>query len=110
MVLKSCHTKKTQAQIKNGPYIVKNHPGKTIFDLCPDPGWLDTHHAPAEEVEYINRKLKELGMAHGAEELPHKEDPGTDQKWSFRGDSSQCKDRLTDQATRLSSRNSQEPR
>jgi len=40
---------------------VKNHPGKTIFDLCPDPGWLDTHHAPAEEVEYINRKIKELG-------------------------------------------------
>ncbi|MCC6324639.1 MAG: hypothetical protein IT420_03165, partial [Candidatus Brocadia sp.] len=48
-----------------GPYIVKNHPGKTIFDLCPDPGWLDTHHAPAEEVEYINRKIKELGWKTG---------------------------------------------
>ena len=60
-----------------GPYIVKNHPGKNIFDLCPDPGWLDTHHAPAEEVEYINRKLQELGMKGGA---PHhgeeKTDPG----------------------------------
>ncbi len=32
--------------------------------LCPDPGWLDTHHAPAEEVEYINRKLDELSMKH----------------------------------------------
>ncbi|NUO06990.1 MAG: hypothetical protein HUU07_16625, partial [Candidatus Brocadia sinica] len=32
---------------------------------CPDPGWLDTHHAPAEEVEYINRKLLELGMKDG---------------------------------------------
>ena len=40
---------------------MKNHPGKTIFDLCPDPGWLGTHHAPAEEVEYIKRKIKELG-------------------------------------------------
>jgi hydroxylamine dehydrogenase len=45
--------------------IVKEFPGKTIFDLCPEPGWLDTHHAPAAEVEYINRMLKEVGMAAG---------------------------------------------
>ncbi|MHC4139528.1 MAG: hydrazine dehydrogenase, partial [Planctomycetota bacterium] len=38
---------------------------KTIFDLCPEPGWLDTHHAPAAEVEYINRMLKEVGMSAG---------------------------------------------
>jgi hydroxylamine dehydrogenase len=50
----------------SGWKIVKEYPGKTIFDLCPEPGWLDTHHAPAEEVEYINRKLHELGMKAGA--------------------------------------------
>ncbi|MBW7899392.1 MAG: hypothetical protein H3C25_11615, partial [Candidatus Brocadia sapporoensis] len=27
------------------------------------------HHAPAEEVEYINRKIKELGMKDGGK--PH---------------------------------------
>ena len=40
---------------------MKNHPGKTIFTFV-QTRWLDTHHAPAEEVEYINRKLQELGM------------------------------------------------
>ena len=49
----------------SGRKIVDEFPGKTIFDLCPEPGWLDTHHAPAEEVEYIERKIKELGMKAG---------------------------------------------
>jgi len=47
--------------------IVKEFPGKTIFDLCPEPGWLDTHHAPAAEVEYINRMIKEIGMTTGSD-------------------------------------------
>ncbi|HHT9127033.1 MAG TPA: multiheme c-type cytochrome [Candidatus Brocadiia bacterium] len=57
--------------------IVKEFPGKTIFDLCPEPGWLDTHHAPVEEVEYINRRLKELGMEagkHTVHETEHHEE------------------------------------
>jgi hydroxylamine dehydrogenase len=51
--------------------IVKEFPGKTIFDLCPEPGWLDTHHAPAAEVEYINRMLKEVGMSAGTHSAHH---------------------------------------
>jgi hydroxylamine dehydrogenase len=51
--------------------IVKEFPGKTIFDLCPEPGWLDTHHAPAAEVEYINRMINELGMSAGKHSAHH---------------------------------------
>ena len=55
----------------SGMKIVKEFPGKTIFDLCPEPGWLDTHHAPAAEVEYINRMLKEVGMSAGTHSAHH---------------------------------------
>ncbi|HHT9119894.1 MAG TPA: multiheme c-type cytochrome [Candidatus Hypogeohydataceae bacterium YC41] len=79
--------------------IVREYPGKTIFDLCPEPGWLDTHHAPAEEVEYIEKKLAELGMkagkhmihehehpAHGVEgKLEHEHEPTKDDKHTGHG-------------------------
>jgi len=55
----------------SGMKIVKEFPGKTIFDLCPEPGWLDTHHAPAAEVEYINRMINELGMSAGKHSAHH---------------------------------------
>jgi len=32
---------------------------------------LDTHHAPAAEVEYINRMLKEVGMKAGTHSAHH---------------------------------------
>lgn len=57
-----------------GWQIVKEFPGKTIFDLCPEPGWLDTHHAPAEEIDYINRKLQELGIRAGVHGVHHLEE------------------------------------
>ena len=60
----------------SGWKIVKEFPGKTIFDLCPDPGWLDTHHAPQAEVDYINRRLKELGMKAGVHSVHHGEEHG----------------------------------
>jgi hydroxylamine dehydrogenase len=60
----------------SGWKIVKEFPGKTIFDLCPDPGWLDTHHAPQAEVDYINRRLKELGMEAGVHSVHHSEEHG----------------------------------